>query len=69
MLLNYGVSFDLAAATNQEGPEFKGALDALFDSQRSRLPAQAAAYLAQALQEEAAREAEAAMVAEEGKQK
>ena len=45
MLLNYGVSFDFGAACAQgraDTSAFKGALDALFESQRGRLPDEAA---------------------------
>ena len=64
LLLNYGMSFDLAAASSQVpvgNVSFKGALDALFDSQRSQLPEEAAQNERKAEQERAAEEAQKAL--------
>ena len=67
LLLNYGVSFDLsAAASSEEGSEFKGALDALFEAQRPKLPDDAEMNQARALQE---KQAEAERASAEAAQK
>ena len=66
LLLNYGVSFDLGAPCAQPHADtaaFKGALDALFESQRSRLPDEAASNedaAKQEAEEKAKRDAEQA---------
>ena len=60
LLLNYGVSFDLSAVTGREASEFKGALDAIFDAQRGRLPVEADDNVAKAREEEKAAKARAA---------
>jgi hypothetical protein len=54
LLLNYGMSFDFGAACTRFAADtaiFKGALDALFDSQKNRLPVEAAENAGQAKQE------------------
>ena len=60
LLLNYGGSFDLSAVTGREASEFKGALDAIFDAQRGRLPVEADDNVAKAREEEEAAKARAA---------
>ena len=66
LLLNYGMSFDFAAAGRGDVGEFKGALDSLFETQRGRLPAEADENAAKAVEEEWA---EAQRVAAEAKKK
>ena len=70
LLLNYGVSFDFSASRaggNSDKSTFKGALEALFESQRARLPEEAAANTSKAAHE--AEESEKAAQQAEDRQK
>ena len=74
-MLNYGVSFDFSPARARGDTDtFKGALDALFESQRSRLPEEEAANANKAAQEaeeseKAAKQIEESQTQEEEEQK